>query len=138
MSERETSVVVAEAGIGPYVQDVRASNHAFLADEPREAGGQDRGPAPYDLLLAALGACTSMTLRMYAENKKWPLEKVSVALTHKKVKGADGRPSDEIVRKVTLVGDLDAEQRARLIEIANKCPVHRTLENTPHITTEAA
>jgi uncharacterized OsmC-like protein len=138
MSDHPTRAVVEEAGLGPYVQNVKASNHAFLADEPLEMKGQDRGPAPYDLLLASLGACTSMTLRLYADQKGWPLEKVSVALTHRKEPGEGGVKKDIITRAISLEGPLDDAQRQRLLEIANKCPVHRTLENSPQIESTLA
>ena len=126
------SVTVEEAGLGPYVQNVRTGSHGFKMDEPTDLGGQDQGPNPYDALLAALGACTAMTLRMYANQKKWPLEKISVILTHHKGE----QRQDMIGRTITLTGALDETQRARLLEIANKCPVHKTLtQERPVITT---
>lgn len=131
MSDHLTTVTVAETGEGVYTQSVQVSHHAFKADEPPDMGGLDQGPAPYDLLLAALGACTSMTLRMYANQKKWSLDKVSVTLTHRKEADAEGKKIDMITRDITLTGALDETQRARLLEIANKCPVHRTLESKP-------
>src|SRR6202034_2246471 len=110
--------------------------HRFLADEPIKAGGMDSGPGPYDLLLAGLGACTSMTLRLYAERKQLPLTQTEVRLKHNKIHAADCAECetkegmlDRIERAITLHGELDAEQRARLMEIADKCPVHRTLES---------
>jgi putative redox protein len=127
-------VRVAEAGEGRFVQLVTAGKHRMRADEPASVGGDDSGPGPYDLLLAGLGACTSMTVRMYAEQKKWPLERVSVSLKHDKVHATDCAECetregkiDRIERVLTLEGNLDEAQRARLLEIANKCPVHRTL-----------
>ena len=130
------SVIVRETGEGRYTQDVVAGSHHLRADEPVAVGGNDSGFTPYELLLSGLGACTAMTLRMYAEQKKWPLERVTVELEHKKIDAADcpdcktreGKV-DQIERKITLQGDLDTEQRARLIEIANRCPVHRTLHS---------
>lgn len=129
MAEK-TTVTVEENG-APYTQDITTTSHKLAADEPFELGGRNLGPAPYDLLLSALGACTSMTLRMYAARKEWPLEKVSVTLTHEKRPGPDGGKVDYISRAITLTGDLDEEQRQRLLEIADKCPVHRTLMTPP-------
>jgi putative redox protein len=119
---------------GGLVQEVRAGPHLLLADEPLDAGGTDRGPNPYDLLLAALGSCTSMTLRMYADRKGLPLERVEVRLRHSRIHAADcaeceteeGRV-DLIEREIALAGALSPEQRQRLLEIADRCPVHRTL-----------
>jgi putative redox protein len=132
--EAVPGVRVAEAGEGRFAQLVAAGRHRFRADEPVPVGGDDNGPGPYDLLLAALGACTSMTVRMYAERKGWPLERIAVDLRHDKVHAQDcaecetkvGR-IDRIERVLTLEGDLDQAQRARLLEMADKCPVHRTL-----------
>ena len=135
-------VRVAEAGEGRFAQLVQAGRHRLRADEPAAVGGDDSGPNPYDLLLAALGACTSMTVRMYAEQKKWPLRRVSVELKHDKVHAADcaecetreGR-IDKIERVLTLEGELDDAQRQRLLEIAGKCPVHRTLHSEVWVPT---
>jgi uncharacterized OsmC-like protein/alpha-beta hydrolase superfamily lysophospholipase len=128
------TVVVRETGQGRFQQEVTVGAHRFLADEPREAGGLDSGPGPYDLLLAGLGACTAMTLRLYAERKALPLERVTVRLNHSRIHAADCADCetkegmlDRIDRAITLRGTLDAEQRRRLLEIADKCPVHRTL-----------
>ncbi len=106
----------------PFQQDIHIGPHALVADEPVEKGGGDAGPEPHELILAALGACTSMTLRMYARHKEWPLTAVHVQLSQEAVGG-----EHRIVRHITLEGPLDATQRGRLLEIANKCPVHRTL-----------
>lgn len=127
MSETIASapVVVSENHRGRYQQDVRVGEHLLIADEPVSVGGGDAGPAPFDYLLAALGACTSMTLRMYAERKEWPLTEVSVALSLEAGPGGEQR----IVRRITLAGELSAGQRSRLLEIANKCPLHRALSN---------
>lgn len=122
-------VVVSENGLGRYQQAVQAGQHALIADEPASIGGADAGPAPFDFIMAGLGACTSMTLRMYAERKALPLTRVSVALSHDKVE-IDGVMRDRIHRDITLEGDLSAEQRQRLLEIANKCPVHRALSQS--------
>jgi putative redox protein len=138
-------VVVAESGGGKYRQHVLAGRHRGLADEPVSAGGDDAGPSPYEMLLSALGACTSMTLRMYAEMKKLPLRHVSVELRHEKIHAAacqecdtkEGK-IDRIERIVTLEGDLTQEQRQRMLEIANKCPVHRTLHSEVWVPTRLA
>ncbi|CUS47705.1 MAG: putative redox protein [Idiomarinaceae bacterium HL-53] len=123
--------VRVEEKIAPFTQQVTTFNHRWLADEPETLGGADEGPAPMEMVLAGLGACTSMTLRMYAKRKEWPLEKVTVNLRHEKGKpGADKRIVGETIhREIQLDGELSAEQRERLLEIANKCPVHRTLSN---------
>ena len=120
-------VIVQENGQGRYQQEVIVGEHRLLADEPVSVGGADAGPAPLEFVMAGLGACTSMTVRMYAERKGIPLTRISVSLSHDRVKVA-GSPRDRIVRKITLEGDLTVEQRARLLEIANKCPVHKALE----------
>ncbi len=122
-------VIVAENGKGRYQQVVTAGQHQLLADEPESLGGADAGPAPFDLVMSGLGACTSMTLRMYAERKGLPLERISVALSHDKVE-VDGANRDRISRRITLEGNLSDEQRQRLLEIANKCPVHRLLSQS--------
>jgi putative redox protein len=118
-------------------QAIDAGSHTFYADEPVEAGGGDAGPNPYELLLAALGACTSMTLLMYARRKGWPLADVEVRLSHRRDYGRDCAECpdknvriDVIDRRIALKGDLDEAQRSRLLEIAEKCPVHRTLTGT--------
>ena len=115
-------------------QEITSGKHRLVADEPQEAGGVDAGPDPYALLLAALGACTSMTLRLYARRKGWPLESVTVELEHAKVHEQDcadceGEAArvDRIRRRVRLHGPLDSVQVARLAEIARRCPVHKTL-----------
>lgn len=139
------TVVVQEAGEGKFVQRIAAGAHQLRADEPESFGGDDSGPGPYDLLLAGLGACTSMTLRLYADRKGWPMSRVTVTLTHDKIHAEDcadcetksGR-LDRIERRLSIEGDLDGEQRARLLEIADKCPVHRTLESEVVIRTSLA
>jgi putative redox protein len=136
------TVVVRETGGGRFQQEVTVGTHRFLADEPLEVGGLDSGPGPYDLLLAGLGACTAMTLRLYAERKALPLERVTVRLNHSRIHAADCADCetkegmlDRIDRAITLRGALDAEQRRRLLEIADKCPVHRTLTSEIDIRT---
>lgn len=123
------TVVVRENGQGRYQQEVIAGQHSLLADEPVNMGGSDAGPAPFDFLMAGLGACTSMTLRMYAERKGLPLRNIRVELAHAKVE-VDGVARDCIHRNIRLDGDLSPEQRQRLLEIANKCPVHRALSQS--------
>jgi putative redox protein len=135
--------VVVQGDAAGLAQVVTVGRHRFAADEPIEQGGTDTGPNPYDLLLAALGSCTSMTLALYARRKQWALESVRVTLRHAKVHAADcdecDKPTamlDRIEREVELVGTLDPEQRARLLEIADKCPVHRTLSSKIDIRTQ--
>jgi len=137
--------VVTETREGKFQQTVVVGPHRFLADEPVAAGGLDTGPGPYDLLTAALGTCTAMTLRLYADQKGLPLAGVSVRLTHEKIHAADCATCetkegkiDRIDRTVALDGPLDAAQRARLLEIADKCPVHRTLTSEVEIRTALA
>jgi len=136
------TVVVTDAGNGRYAQHVATPTHDFLADEPVSAGGDDAGPTPYDLLLSALGTCTSMTLRMYADRKGIPLARTVVKLRHDRIHARDCERCEtetgmlsRITREISLEGDLTAEQRARLLEIADKCPVHRTLSNEIAIET---
>jgi len=134
--------VVVHGSAKGFAQEVAVGGHRLTADEPAAVGGTDSGPGPYDLLLAALGSCTSMTVGLYARRKQWPLEAVRVRLRHAKVHAADCEDCetkvgmlDRIERDVELVGPLDAEQRARLLDIANKCPVHRTLTSEIAIRT---
>ena len=136
-------VVVAESGAGGLTQSISfGGRHAFAADEPASLGGADAGPSPYELLAAALGACTTMTLRMYARRKNMALERASVRLRHDNIHAADcaecetreGR-IDRIEREIELTGALSADERARLMEIADKCPVHRTLHSEVQIVT---
>ena len=137
------SVAVRERGSGRFAQEIAAGRHRLTADEPADYGGDDSGPTPYDLLLAGLGACTTMTLRMYAERKRWPLDRVEVRLTHEKIHAQDcadcetreGR-IDRISRRLTLQGPLDTAQRDKLLEIADKCPVHRSLTSEVKIDTD--
>jgi uncharacterized OsmC-like protein len=136
------TVIVRETRRGLFEQEIVAGAHRFIGDEPVAAGGLDSGPGPYDLLLAALGACTSMTLRLYADRKKLPLTRVQVRLRHARIYATDCAECetkegmiDRIERVIALEGELDAEQRARLMEIADKCPVHRTLKSEVDIRT---
>lgn len=123
------TVVVAENGQGRYQQQVSAGKHIMLADEPESMGGGDAGPAPFDFLMAGLGACTSMTLRMYAERKGLALTGISVVLNHNKTE-VDGIQRNRISRQITLEGNLSDAERQRLLEIAEKCPVHRALSQS--------
>jgi uncharacterized OsmC-like protein/pimeloyl-ACP methyl ester carboxylesterase len=145
LGEAPRHVVVRETRNGKFQQTVSAGPHRMLADEPVTAGGEDTGPGPYDFVLAGLGACTSMTMRLYADRKSLPLERVTVTLKHSKIHAEDCADCetkagmlDQIERVIAMEGALDAEQRERLMEIADKCPVHRTLTSEVHIVTHAA
>jgi putative redox protein len=136
-----TTVTVAEIGSGTYTQEITAGNHRLIADEPQPVG-DDAGPNPYDLLLGALGACTSMTVRMYANRKSWPLDRVRVTLRHSRIHAKDCADCettvgmiDHIDRDIELIGDLDETQRQRLLGIAERCPVHQTLTSAVHVST---
>ncbi len=137
----EGVVRVAEADKGGFLQDVQSGPyHHTLADEPLAYGGTNKGMTPYGFLSAGLGACTSMTIRMYARRKGWPLDHVSVDVRHNKVHAQDANSTgaskiDEFTREIHVTGKLDETQRQRLLEIADRCPVHRTLERTNHIKT---
>ncbi|RDD63898.1 alpha/beta fold hydrolase [Ferruginivarius sediminum] len=139
----EGGVVVQETGEGRFTNAVVAGRHRLRADEPVEVGGTDTGPSPYDYLLAGLGACSAMTVRLYAERKGWPVERVTVRLTHDKIHADDCADCetregkvDVIHRRIAFDGALDETQRKRLLEIADKCPVHRTLTSEVRIHTE--
>jgi len=143
--EDQQEVIVEETGAGVFSNTIRAGRHRLSADEPPSVGGTDTGPTPYGLLLASLGACTSMTLRLYARRKQWPLEKVRVRLRHEKVHARDCADCetregkiDRIEKEIVMEGALDTEQRARLLEIADRCPVHRTLTGEKEIPTRLA
>jgi putative redox protein len=136
------AVAVRETREGKFTQSIRAGMHALRADEPIAYGGNDSGPSPYDLLLASLGTCTAMTLRAYADMKNLPLDRVTVRLRHEKIHALDCAECetregkiDRIEREIELTGALDEVQRAKLLEIADKCPVHRTLHSEVHIPT---
>lgn len=135
-------VLVEDNEAGPFAETVLSGAHVLPADEPAANGGNDTGPDPYSYLLAALGTCTAMTLRMYARQKKWPLQKVRVVLKHDKIHASDCAACetkegkiDKIERWIELDGPLSDEQRKRLLEIADRCPVHRTLTSEIVITT---
>ena len=137
----EGIVRVSEADPTGFLQDVQAGPHHLLADEPLAYGGTNRGLSPYGLLAAGLGACTSMTLRMYARRKGWPLKTVSVDVSHDKVHAQDAlTPTNANIdlfrRRITVTGDLSSDQRQKLLEIADKCPVHKTLEASSRVETE--
>ena len=143
--EAPRNVVVRETRNSKLQQTITTGPHRLLADEPVAAGGEDTGPGPYDFLLAGLGACTSMTMRMYADRKSLPLERVTVTLKHQKIHAEDCAECetkagmlDQIDRVIAMEGALDAEQRKKLMEIADKCPVHRTLTSEIRIVTQAA
>jgi putative redox protein len=138
-------VVVRETRRGKFQQTVTVGPHRLIADEPSTAGGDDTGPGPYDYLLAALGACTSMTLRLYADRKALPLDRVAVTLRHNRIHAEDCAECetksgmvDQIEREIAMEGALDPEQRGRLMDIADKCPVHRTLTSDIRIVTRAS
>ena len=137
----EGTVTVTEPGPGPYTQQITAGHHRLVADEPRPIG-DDAGPTPYDLLLAGLGACTSMTVRMYANRKGWPLERVRVTLRHSRIHAKDCADCetrtgwiDHIDRDIELSGELDDSQRQRLLDIGETCPVHQTVTSEVQIAT---
>ena len=138
-------IKVVESGQGKFTEHLLDGRHRLLADEPVSAGGDDRGPGPYELLLMALGACTTMTLRLYADRKRWPLGRLSVQLRHAKIYAEDCADCetkhgmlDRIERVISFEGALDAAQRQRLMEIADMCPVHRTLTSEIKIETRMA
>src|SRR5450756_171171 len=145
LAEAPRNVVVRETRAGKFQQTVAVGPHRLLHDEPVAAGGDDTGPGPYDFVLAGLGACTSMTMRMYADRKSLPLQRVTVTLKHSKIYAQDCAECetkagmlDHIDRVIAIEGNLDAEQRQKLMEIADKCPVHRTLTSEIHIVTRPA
>jgi len=142
MSDEALPAVTVKLGPEGYTSTVYAGRHELIADEPASVGGDDQGPTPYDLLLASLGACTAMTLRMYAARKGLPLDGVIVQLRHDRIHASDCETCetqdgklDRIQREIQLQGALDTAQRARLLEIAERCPVHRTLQSEIVIST---
>ena len=133
MSGTQTQVIVAESG-RPYAQTVTVGRHVLTADEALSRGGKDAGPSPYEYVLAGLGACTLMTMRMYAERHKWPLSSAKVELWHEKVPGTEGAPTtDRFHRIIYLDGELTEEQRLRLLQIAEHCPVSQTLRRASSV-----
>lgn len=141
-NQEPRSVVVLGPTSG-FRTEVDVGGHHLVVDEPVPVGGTDAGPSPYEMLLAALGACTAMTLRLYADRRKWPLERVRVSLQHHKVHAqdcadCDRKPAkmDVVDRVVFLDGALSDEQRAKLLEIAERCPVHQTLQSKIHVNTK--
>ncbi len=132
---------MTETGQGLFQQRIRIGRHVLIADEPQAMGGGDSGPGPYDLLAAALGACKAMTMRLYANRKNWPLAKTEVHVAHGRIHAKDCAECetkdghvDEFRVAIALEGELSDEQRARILEIADKCPVHRTLQSEVRIT----
>ena len=128
--------IIVKTGKEGYKAEIISGNHLFFADEPVSAGGTDTGPNPYEYLLAALGSCTALTLRLYANNKKWPVDAIEVRVSHSNdyLKDCEDCPDKEakiehIDIKIKLTGDLTQEQRARLLDISTRCPVHKTLES---------
>ncbi len=134
--------VLAQLSEGPFLTHLLAGKHHLLADEPKDYGGQDLGPSPYELVTAGLGACTAMTLKMYARRKEWPIEEISVHLSFDGDYAEDCQKCEEETRKIgkftriiEVKGTLDQKQKERLLAIANKCPVHKTLEQGVTIST---
>lgn len=137
-----TVAVCSDAAAGAFVSEIDAAGHALVSDEPHDLGGTDAGPSPYDYLLASLGACTAMTVRMYADRKRMALRRVCVRLTHSRSHGRDCADCEDhdtrverIRRCIELEGELDQDERTRLLEIATRCPVHRTLAGAVEIDT---
>jgi putative redox protein len=142
-SNNPPRVIVRGGGAG-FAQEIEIGPHRLKGDEPLAFGGTDTGPSPYDFLLAALGTCTSMTISLYAQRNGWPLDSVTVLLHHSKIHAIDCAECetkvgkiDRIEREIQLTGALTTEQRAKLMEIADKCPVHRTLTSEINIRTRA-
>ena len=143
MPDAPAKSVLVKVGPDALLADVQAGRHTFVLDEPEGVGGQDRGPTPYDLLLAALGACTAITLRLYADQKNWPLQEIEVRLRHQRVHRTDcerceqeGQMLEEVEKELRLIGPLTQEQRQRLEIVSQKCPVQKTLMNGLRIRSE--
>ena len=142
--QAEPAHVIVHGTAAGFAQEVELGSHELYADEPVSYGGTDTGPSPYDLLLAALGSCTSMTIGLYARKRGWPLENVTISLRHSKIHATDcdncetkeGKV-DRIERDIHLAGSLTAEQRAKLMEMADRCPVHQTLTSEINIKSRA-
>jgi putative redox protein len=133
----DTGIVARATGQGRFQAELTVRGKTLLVDEPVEVGGNGAGPTPYELLSGALAACTAMTLRLYAERKGWTLPPFSVEVAHSIVKGPEGeRPRDRFARHIALEGTIDEEKKAKLIEIANKCPVHRTFMSGFEVPTD--
>lgn len=138
--QSEPGHVIVHGTAADFAQEVEIGSHELYADEPVSFGGTDSGPSPYDLLLAALGSCTSMTIGFYARKRRWPLEKITVSLRHSRIHAADCEECetkegkiDRIELDIQLTGSLTDEQRAKLMEMAGKCPVHQTLTSEINI-----
>ena len=136
--------VIVHGTAAGFAQEIEIGPHELFADEPVSYGGTDTGPSPYDLLLAALGSCTSMTIGFYARKRKWPLEKITVSLRHTRIHATDCEECetkegkvDRIELEIQLTGSLTDEQRAKLMEVAGRCPVHQTLTSEINIKTRA-
>jgi len=135
--------IIARTGMSGFRTEIIANGHSLVADEPIPAGGTNSGPTPYDLLVSALGACTGMTIRMYADRKKLPLDSITVRLRHEKIHAEDCQDCEDprskidfIEREIELNGDLDQPTRQKILEIANRCPVHKTLESRSRISSK--
>jgi len=142
LPNQEPRSVSVEGPATGFRTEVEVGGHRLVVDEPTAVGGSDKGPTPYEMLLAGLGSCTAMTLRIYADRKKWPLERARISLRHRKVHAQDCIDCDQkatrmdvVDRIITLEGALTAEQRAKLLEIANRCPVHQTLQTKIQVNT---
>ena len=142
LPNQEPRSVKVEGPATGFRTEVEVGGHRMVIDEPTAVGGSDDGPTPYEVLLAGLGACTAMTLRIYADRRKWPLERARISLRHRKVHAQDCIDCDQkatrmdvVDRIITLEGALTAEQRAKLLEIANRCPVHQTLQSKIQVNT---
>jgi putative redox protein len=145
LPSQEPRKVMVEGPASGFRTEVDVGGHHLVVDEPVAVGGTDAGPTPYEMLLAGLGACTVMTLRLYADRRKWPLERARVTLQHRKVHAQDcaecdrkATKMDVVDRIITLEGTLTEEQRAKLMEIAERCPVHQTLQSKIQVNTRIA